>query len=1446
MANSITFKVKVEKDGNLKVVAKEAERAAKSTDDLGKSTDNLEKKRSRYHKAEKGVGQAGLSTAKSFSKMNQTMTGSSGLVGAYAVLAANIFALTAAFGALQRAAQVQQLEAGLTAMGRASGTALKTISNDLREATGHALNLEDAMRATALATSAGFDSSSIQRLGDVARKASIALGRDTADSLNRLTKGAIKLEPELLDELGIMVRLDEATEKYATSLGKNANELTTFERRQAFMNAVLEEGERKFSAMGDVDTNPFDRLAATFNDLTKTLLNLFNTVLIPVIGVFANSQAAMLGAMIMFGRTIATSMIPALGNLGSKWREAAAAAAAASLEQLKSLKNIEGGGANLKKLAKSYDPAIDGQAGLNKMMATATRSLASNEAGLKRLKNATEATAEQIANKEAKVTASKNALDTLRQYQEDFTASQTEDAKATAVAAAASGDFKGALHALGLAKGEMTQKSKASAIGMTFWGKTANWTRLQAGKLAISVKVLGIAFLTAIPIIGQIIAVLGIVWSVLKSVYQMMKSDAQVKFEEDARRVAEANEELAGTFEDVANRGTDQEGTIKSLSQEYIAMDNALGTMINNLKGVEAQTGLWHGIMSLFNDDLRPFRNSLDQLLESGQATTEQIVKIGREQGLNESLLKQIERTGTLNNVNEEAAKIIADNLLPELKKIPAEGSNLVKTFETATDGIDKFVAKNKLKTGVDEIVTSFEDLDKAFDTTFKDADGKVQDALNPKKFLEVFEKEASQGLKDIIDIDALTKQAKGNEDELARLIKQTVANRKQDLKTIQQSEKFSKQKVKTAKSELKTLKLTQYESGNYLKVLEQEKIIGDEKLQNMRNEVEQFKIANATVLEQADIKAHIKRMNEEITNQEELLNHAQNENLEREKEKLSIMQFQQQAQSALTDGAQRLLDLTTRQLDAEETVAMNAARSANRMSAEKGYRGELSKAQEFAIQYQDKDENKQTNFDKRKAAITEEFRIKSLIAEAEWKILTQRMRVLQEEMRAKKEGFKGSTADDNLSTLITNLEASESQVLATVEAERLAAISNIEAAREEALEQIRQEVVNPSGDTMGERMRNSREAQAVLDKEIEEGTGANTETGSTGTKGQADMALSERIKGLRNLVNPLMDSLKQLGPEGELVAAVAGGAMAIGETWASTAEQITDGMGKMEKGALIAGAVAQTIGQVANMMAAASKNRIAGIDKEIAAEKKRDGKSAESVAKIRALEKKKEKEKRKAFEQNKKMMMAQTVMQTASAIMSAIAGPPGLPWSAVFGAMAAAMGAAQLAIISGMTYQGGGASAPQGPSSISVGERKKSSDLAKSQSARGELAYFRGSQGVGGAENFRGAFYGKRHRAMGGTTGYVVGEQGPELFMPDRPGTIVPADDTAAMAGGTSNVTFNISAVDAAGVEEVLLQQQGHIISMLRTAANSYGEEFMEEIDDQVLTPHQGFVSRY
>jgi hypothetical protein len=69
-------------------------------------------------------------------------------------------------------------------------------------------------------------------------------------------------------------------------------------------------------------------------------------------------------------------------------------------------------------------------------------------------------------------------------------------------------------------------------------------------------------------------------------------------------------------------------------------------------------------------------------------------------------------------------------------------------------------------------------------------------------------------------------------------------------------------------------------------------------------------------------------------------------------------------------------------------------------------------------------------------------------------------------------------------------------------------------------------------------------------------------------------------------------------------------------------------------------------------------------------------------------------------------------------------------------------------------------------------------------------------------------------------------------VFVPQTSGEIIPAGQEV---GGTTNVNFSINAVDAAGVEELLLNQQGNIIRMIRQAANEHGENFLENIDDAV-----------
>ena len=105
-----------------------------------------------------------------------------------------------------------------------------------------------------------------------------------------------------------------------------------------------------------------------------------------------------------------------------------------------------------------------------------------------------------------------------------------------------------------------------------------------------------------------------------------------------------------------------------------------------------------------------------------------------------------------------------------------------------------------------------------------------------------------------------------------------------------------------------------------------------------------------------------------------------------------------------------------------------------------------------------------------------------------------------------------------------------------------------------------------------------------------------------------------------------------------------------------------------------------------------------------------------------------------------------------------------------------------------------------------------------------------RGAEGSGNMQNFKPAFAGYKNRAAGG---FVVGEQGPELFMPDVPGEIIPSGQ---QTGGVTNVNFSISAVDATGVQELLEVQKGNIIAMIRQAANEHGESFLEMVKEDAL----------
>jgi len=287
MADTITVKFKVMEDGSLKAIGKDATKAAAALDKTSTSARTADRNL-------KGAAQASANGTKNFSKMAQGM---GGLVGAYATFAASVFALSAAFNFLKNAADVALLEQSQVQFAQNSGIAMESLTNKLRSASKGMLDFQSAAAASAMGLAKGFSSEQMDEMAEGALKVSNVLGRNFTDSFDRLTRGVSKAEPELLDELGITLKLETAKRKYAESLGISADALSSADASQA---VYLETMEQLNKVVGDAEgqANPFMQLAATFNDLAKTLSGFILPPFEALAG-FLNQNAAV--AALFFG-----------------------------------------------------------------------------------------------------------------------------------------------------------------------------------------------------------------------------------------------------------------------------------------------------------------------------------------------------------------------------------------------------------------------------------------------------------------------------------------------------------------------------------------------------------------------------------------------------------------------------------------------------------------------------------------------------------------------------------------------------------------------------------------------------------------------------------------------------------------------------------------------------------------------------------------------------------------------------------------------------------------------------------------------------------------------------------------------------------------------------------------------------------------------------------------
>ena len=225
------------------LVRRSSKQTTAAVGDLGESFDKAANKTER---ANRGLGNSknhAQGAGREFSKLARV----GGTVSmAYAMIAANVFALSAAWAYVERGDALTRMEKSSNALAASTGKITNDMVAMIQQVSGFSVDYETAMRTAASATVYGFDTKTIEDFTRIARGASTVLGGEMTDMLNRLVKGTAKQERELLDELGIMVRVDTAQKDYANSLGKTVNSLTSYEKSQAFANAVAKEGMENF------------------------------------------------------------------------------------------------------------------------------------------------------------------------------------------------------------------------------------------------------------------------------------------------------------------------------------------------------------------------------------------------------------------------------------------------------------------------------------------------------------------------------------------------------------------------------------------------------------------------------------------------------------------------------------------------------------------------------------------------------------------------------------------------------------------------------------------------------------------------------------------------------------------------------------------------------------------------------------------------------------------------------------------------------------------------------------------------------------------------------------------------------------------------------------------------------------------------------------------------
>jgi hypothetical protein len=160
-----------------------------------------------------------------------------------------------------------------------AGMLSATLLNDLRAASRNTVTDMALMKSANLALAGASDEvaralgpgGGLAGLMNVARAQARATGQDVDFLFQSLVSGVKRSSPMLIDNTGLVLKLGDANERMAQSLGKSVDQLTAEEKQIAILNATLAAGQSAVETYGSGPLQAAERIAQIQTQITNLL-----------------------------------------------------------------------------------------------------------------------------------------------------------------------------------------------------------------------------------------------------------------------------------------------------------------------------------------------------------------------------------------------------------------------------------------------------------------------------------------------------------------------------------------------------------------------------------------------------------------------------------------------------------------------------------------------------------------------------------------------------------------------------------------------------------------------------------------------------------------------------------------------------------------------------------------------------------------------------------------------------------------------------------------------------------------------------------------------------------------------------------------------------------------------------------------------------------------------